>query len=516
MKKLLSIVLIFIMLMTYLTPVSASNTPSRNEEVIYGLLDLDGSVKNIYVVNIFDGGEITDYGDYSELRNLTSSEKIDNIGGEITVSTNAEKFYYQGTLAKKELPWNISIRFFLNGKELPGKDLAGKSGELKILVSIKQNNNVNSFFFDNYALQISLSLDTRLCSGIKAENATIALAGNKKQLTYTVLPGKGADIAVLADVRDFEMEPISISAIKLNINLDIDAGDFSTELSKLTDAIRELDSGASELLDGISQLSDGMEKYINGMKAFKDGLEQIPGGADDLFEGASSIKNGLSELAKQNESIMKGALAIQQATFDTVNAQLAGMGVGLPVLTPENYNSILSGIPSLAAVKEQLDGTVRFTQGLESYLKGVSQLDKGTSGLLAGISEFKTSSSVLAASANELYNAGAELNNAVKKLKDGLASYKAGTNELKKGTSDMDLEIERKINEMLEGITGNDDKTVSFVSDKNTNVSAVQFVLKTDAIDITENGETAEVEAEPVKLSFWQRLLELFRMLIKR
>ena len=50
------------------------------------------------------------------------------------------------------------------GKEISGEDLGGKSGALKILVSVKQNKKVNSTFFNNYALQITLSLDSRLCS----------------------------------------------------------------------------------------------------------------------------------------------------------------------------------------------------------------------------------------------------------------------------------------------------------------------------------------------------------------
>ena len=516
MKKSMSIALIIILLITFISPVSTADTPSRKEEVIYGLLNPDGSVNNIYVVNIFDGCAVTDYGHYSEIRNLTSSEKIDINGDEITINTNADKFYYQGTLKNRELPWNIEIKYFLNNKEVPGKDLAGKSGKLDIHISVKQNNKVNSFFFNNFALQISISFDSNLCSNIKADGATIALAGNTKQITYTVLPGKGTDIAISADVHDFEMEPISINAIRLALDIDIDVNEFTKELSALANAIRELDDGASELFDGISQLSSGMEKYINGLKTFKDGLEQLSGGADTLYEGALAFKSGLTELTKQNDVILNGALAIQKATFDSVNAQLGSMGLGLPILTPENYSRILSANLHLAAVKEQLDGIVQFTQGLKGYLNGVSQLDRGALGLLDGISEFRYSSSLIAASANELYNAGADLNEAVKKVQNGLASYKAGTSELRNATSGMDIEIYKKVDEILAGISGNYDKTVSFVSDKNTNVSAVQFVLKTDAIDISEVEETVEVEAEPVKLSFWQRLLELFRMLIKR
>lgn len=510
----LSIFLILIFSTMLILPVSAANTPSEKEEIVYALLNTDGSVKNIYIANIFEGGEITDYGDYSEIRNLTTSEKINKNGDKITINTSAGKFYYQGILERRELPWDINIKYFLDNQEVPGKNLAGKSGALKIQISVRASDNtanetVNRIFFNNYALQISLSLESSLCSNIKADNATIATAGSKKQLTYTVLPGKTADFSVSADVRDFEMEAITINAIRLNLNLDLDTSEFEQQLSDLANAIKELDDGALGLLDGVNRLSEGMEKYINGIKSLNDGLEKFSDSTNHLYEGASLLKNGLSELDDQKDSLLNGALAIQQATFDTVNAQLDGMGLGLPPLTPENYSTILSGLPGMASVKEQLDGIVQFTQGLKNYLDGVSQLDSGASDLLAGISDFKSYSSIIVASAKELYTAGSELNSAIKNLRNGLALYKDGTEKLKDGTSGIDSEIYDRIEEILATIGGKDDDLVSFVSDKNTNISAVQFAMKTDAITMPKI-EKAE-DPEPEKLNFWQRLLELFR-----
>jgi putative membrane protein len=168
----------------------------------------------------------------------------------------------------------------------------------------------------------------------------------------------------------------------------------------------------------------------------------------------------------------------------------------------------LSPIPDLAAVKKQLDGSVQFTQGLKGYTDGVAQLGKGASDLAGGTAQFKASSSMIAASANELYSAGAELNAGIKKLRDGLEAYKNGTKELRNGTSDMGSQMNDKIDEMLGSISGGSDKVVSFVSDKNTNVSAVQFVLKTDSITIPEAPKAAA--AKPAELSFWQKLLRLF------
>jgi putative membrane protein len=508
MKKMLSFLLVFALLFTSSISTSAVGIPSAKEEVVYGILNLDGSVNNLYVVNIFNAGAITDYGNYSDIRNMTTSEKLTQNGEQITTNTKANKLYYQGTLKDKELPWDISIKYYLDGKEISGRSLAGKSGKLKITVSVKENSKLSSTFFHNYALQIALSLDNKLCSNIKTENATIAEAGSKKQLAYTVLPGNGIDITVTADVHDFEMEAISINGIKLSLGIAVDTDKFTGQISELTSAIKGLDSGAAELLDGLNQLSSGMQKYVDGLKAFKEGLGQLSAGADKLSVGSTALKNGLSELTKQNDSLIYAALKVQQATFHSVNATLSEMWLGLPVLTTENYNAVLAPLADLAEVKKQLDGAVQFTQGLKGYMDGVAQLGKGASDLARGTSEFKSSSSVIAFSANELYNGGAELNIGIKKLRDGLVSYKDGTKKLRSGTSGMDLKINNEIDAMLGSISGKGDKVISFVSDKNTNISAVQFVLKTDSINVPEAQKAAN--EKPMELNFWQKLLKLF------
>lgn len=508
MKRILSIALAFALIFASVIPATAEDGPSQKQEVIYGILDLDGSVNNLYAVNIFNGGAITDYGRYTDIRNMSTSEEINQIGEQITINTKADKFYYQGTLENKELPWNIAIRYYLDDKEISGAELAGKSGKLKIAISVKQNDKVSSTFFNNYALQIALSLDNKLCSNIKTENATVAEAGSKKQLAYTVLPGSGIDIAVTADVRNFEMDPITLNGIKLSLGIAVDSNEFTGQISELTNAIKGLDDGAGQLLNGLDQLSSGMQKYSVGMKVFRDGLGQLSSGSAQLNTGASALKNGLSELTKQNEAFINGASAVQQAAFDSVNAQLKGMGLGFPAVTPANYSTVLSAAPDLAAVKKQLDSAVQFTQGLKGYMDGVEQLSKGASDLAKGTAEFNTSASVIASSANELYNGAAELNGGIQKLRAGLASYKSGTKKLRYGTSNMGSEIDNKVDELLGSISGNGDRIISFVSEKNTNISSVQFVLKTDSIkklDISRPAPSA-----PVELTFWQKLLKLF------
>lgn len=80
--------------------------------------------------------------------------------------------------------------------------------------------------------------------------------------------------------------------------------------------------------------------------------------------------------------------------------------------------------------------------------------------------------------------------------------------KLREGTSGIDSEIEKEIDDLLEDILGSDEKPVSFVSEKNTSIKAVQFVLRTDPIKMPKTVNAAA--SETAQLTFWQRLLKLF------
>ncbi|NMC57073.1 MAG: hypothetical protein GYA50_07635, partial [Eubacteriaceae bacterium] len=58
-------------------------------------------------------------------------------------------------------------------------------------------------------------------------------------------------------------------------------------------------------------------------------------------------------------------------------------------------------------------------------------------------------------------------------------------------------------------ISGSGGKTISFVSDKNTNITAVQFVLKADGVQITDKDDSTN-DNQTVQLTFWQKFLKLF------
>lgn len=107
----------------------------------------------------------------------------------------------------------------------------------------------------------------------------------------------------------------------------------------------------------------------------------------------------------------------------------------------------------------------------------------------------------------ELAKGGIALSDGTKELMDGTEELRRGTGELRDKTDILDEKSFKKLTEMLDSMT-KEYETVSFTSDKNKEISSVQFVIKTAAVEIPEPEAPAEKPAE--KLNFWQKLLRLF------
>lgn len=73
----------------------------------------------------------------------------------------------------------------------------------------------------------------------------------------------------------------------------------------------------------------------------------------------------------------------------------------------------------------------------------------------------------------------------------------------------MNDQIDEEIDILLETIGGSMENPVSFVSEKNTNVESVQFVIQTKAIEVEEIENVEEATEE--ELSLWQKFLNLFQ-----
>ncbi len=178
------------------------------EEVVYVKLLPDGSADTGYVINGFELSEdmsFVDYGDYQQAINLSTLDPLTVADGAVSISAPGGAFYYQGNLKSTQLPWSIDIRYYLNGSPVSAQQTAGASGNMKIVLYVRDNADANPVFIENYALQIEMTLNTKTCTDIAASGATIAAGGQDKVVNFIRMPGGDAysQYSVTMTVSDF-------------------------------------------------------------------------------------------------------------------------------------------------------------------------------------------------------------------------------------------------------------------------------------------------------------------------
>lgn len=149
-------------------PALASAQVTKNE-IVYATYDADGGNAAYSVVNRFELGsaqQLTDYGVYQQVTNLTSTAPLHVSGDEITVQVGAGVFYYEGALSRAQLPWLISVECRLNGTPIAPASLAGRSGPVKITLRVRENTECAGDYFDHYALSITAAFDESNCTSI--------------------------------------------------------------------------------------------------------------------------------------------------------------------------------------------------------------------------------------------------------------------------------------------------------------------------------------------------------------
>ena len=623
----------------------AATKSSEKEEVIYANLTSSGDIEKIYAVNIFEDKDIVDYGVYDTVKNMNTMDKINYSNGKVTIQNSEDKLYYQGIMKQNtEMPWTIKVRYKLDGVEYAPSELAGKSGKLEISISIKENKNCKKNFFENYALQTVVQLDTNLCENIKSDEATMANVGGLKQLTYTILPGNEKDIKITTDVTDFEMSEIQVNGINLNLGLDKDSIDTSSltgELDKLKDAVNDLDDGANELNDGAKKLDDGAVTLTDGIKTIQEGLDQLNSKSSSLTSGSSevlsalktiqsslnnvstsskdlkqlssastSIKSGIdslvnglkivdssidtynsslkkaglnsaSELAQKNKQAISalGITSTQRKLYSAytsggsqaVSAELAKLaqagdseavalykqvsagntdavtqyvqaagklisvetllkadasyiegssklinGIDAQMSTSSGQTTLMSGAVSLQTNYKKFDASIQdLVSSLNNLMANMTQLKSGINKLTdnyatldSGIKEYTSAVNKITNGYSKVYEGALDLVSGTHSLYEGTTELTDGTGEFKGETSDLDSKVDDEVDSMIDNFAGGDFEVESFVSDKNTDVDSVQFVIKTEAI----KKEEVKVEEEKTEeLNFWQKLLNLFR-----
>lgn len=517
LKRIIASGLCALMAVHMTAAVWAESAAATKDENVYVTLNPNGSVSGIYVINEFTsekGGEISDYGNYTSVENLTDQSEIYIEDDHITAKMAKGQFYYQGNMDSGKLPWDISIKYFLDGEGIDGAELAGKSGELKIQIETRKNSGGNEVFFDNYLLQATVVLSTEKCHNIQAEGATAGNVGVNRQLVYTILPGEEKHIEITAEVENFEMDAITFQGVPMSLGISEDMLDdikLSEQTKELTDAVALLD-------DGVGALKKGTEAAAVGGKQLADGISQLAGGSNALETGGNALSEATALLVDGTKALQTGVNQYTEgvdgfaAGVEQYVAGVEMLSQGAKLLSPleslplvndavvQMYQAVAvgdesQGIPSLQA------GAQSLSDGLHMISEQVKLLETSTDGeklqqiveALAGLQTMTTELSDALIEIGQAVEGSAGMIEAVE------AAHQAVLADLNNQVDGVNGQIS-EINHQIQEVNGNISASVSGVNSQIDNATAaIQAAADSGALDSeTAAGAIASLNASKV------------------
>lgn len=416
---------------------SNDENPTEKTETVYSVLNSDGSISDTIVSSWLhdeDGiNNIKETLNLTDVKNIKSNEKPSKDGNTYTWNAKGNDVYYEGT-ATKQLPVSVKIRYELDGQEMSAKDMEGKSGHLKLMISFTNNysevKNINGksiVIHPSYLAGGMLNMSTGKFSNVKCESGKIVNDGTNEMLAFANIPGlnetlKSAgldkvnnqlgisdDVTVEADVNDFDLGSIMVGMTN-EIDLASELGEIGS-VSELTDGIDQLIEADDQLIDGSKQLYDGTTQLKeqaapltgssdqvrqlsagaiqlnDGVKALQTGITQYTAGASAINEGvnqlygipqvAAAISSGMNTKGKSGFSMVEASSTLRKG-LDQLNSVAAGISA------ESYYNSLMDNVKTAEAGVTQLQNEVLAPTKTE--LGNLGDVLKKASSSLSGLS----------------------------------------------------------------------------------------------------------------------------------
>lgn len=356
MKKRISILLALLFLAMPLT--AFGEAEARRDETVYAALDPSGKVRSVEIVThrapMKD--EAVDYGKFTDFTLLDGAKPEEQSGTLVWKKGALDRDTYYSVTSEKKPPVDITITYALDGKEMPASEIAGKSGEFTISLSLGKT---------DLMTQVSLVLPLERFSDIRTDGMK-SVVGKNTRVTVTHLGTEAKTYEISGTTKSFALEPIQISATYAAFDLS----GFG-EIDELVDGVDMLTRAAGDLAGGAAQLSDGASELAGGSVALSSGMTSLVAGHDTLTKGFTPLMEGLTaytdgvdelvaklkDLSATMEEKMKDLKKLEElaGALSKVNAGLGEVET--------NLSKIVQGR------KELHQGLVQYRAGLETYLK---------------------------------------------------------------------------------------------------------------------------------------------------
>lgn len=168
------------------------------DETVYSKLESDGSayntIVNSHIKNEEENKLIKDLTDLLNIKNTNGDETFNVDGNNLSWNAEGKDIYYQGE-SKKELPVTCTVKYELDGTEITAKELAGKSGKVKITIKYTNKdahevkiNGKNEILYTPFVAVCGAIVDNDKNKNIEITNGKIVNDGSKSVLMGMALP----------------------------------------------------------------------------------------------------------------------------------------------------------------------------------------------------------------------------------------------------------------------------------------------------------------------------------------
>lgn len=357
---------------------------STKSETVFVSIDNSGKIMSTTVTDWIHTDKaqvrVTDVSDLSDITNVKTSQLPASEGDKLVWNMDSTDVYYSGT-TDKEPPVSIDISYFLDGKEMPVEEIAGKSGHVEIKIKaenkcfkeVKINGKKQKLYLPVLVAGGTILQESQF-SSIKVESG-LSIGDGTKQITAVAgAPGLAESLGLRqSDIND-------LIGIELSDTFVISADTTCFETTDFYFAVIPFCSLNMELIapDSVSGLVDNLGEIKKVFSCLENIdissiIDLLSGGVGSTDELIGAVNSALV-LYDKNEALLK--LGSKYCTDENMKALSAAAELlgdedfvkGLTVLSKSDIGAVASSLPEVAKSLEALAPILKsevFTKALE-------------------------------------------------------------------------------------------------------------------------------------------------------
>ena len=315
-------------------PVYGAPAGADVDETMYVNLDYYGKTTKVNVVkgvNLNGLGEITDYGNYINVENMSTSDAP--VLGDGSVTWNLPegqngRFYYKCTMDNEQvvLPWDFDVSYKLNGVPTDGDKLAGAGGLIEIHVKATPNDNADLYYRNNMMLMVTVPVDMSKCYSVDADGAQIQSLGSTTAAVFSALPGEEGDYTVRIGTDSFEttgvimaMAPGTIDDLNHIKDLKEAKDTWKDAGDALYDSLEQMAKSVESMRDGINKVQSGVSSAESARQKWSANKDSILAGNDQTLESLTALSQQLETLVPHLQTAKDTAETVHNSMGDIVN-----------------------------------------------------------------------------------------------------------------------------------------------------------------------------------------------------